>query len=91
MSDTVSEKSLLQFPCDFPIKVMGKNVEGFAQAVADIVVAHALGFDPATMEMRSSKENRYLSLTVTVRATNKTQLDALYLALTEHPMVSMVL
>ncbi|MCL2298464.1 MAG: DUF493 family protein [Proteobacteria bacterium] len=91
MSNTASEESLLQFPCDFPIKVMGKNAEGFAQAIADIVVAHAPDFDPATMEMRPSKENRYLSLTVTVRATNKEQLDALYRALTAHPMVSMVL
>ncbi|MDR2016449.1 MAG: DUF493 family protein [Burkholderiales bacterium] len=91
MADTLPEESLLQFPCDFPIKVMGKNVEGFAQAIADVVVMHAPDFDPATMEMRPSKENRYLSLTVTVRATSKAQLDALYQALTAHPMVSMVL
>jgi putative lipoic acid-binding regulatory protein len=91
MSNPVSEESLLQFPCEFPIKVMGKNAEGFAQTIADIVIAHAPDFDPATVEMRASKENRYLSLTVTVRATSKAQLDALYLALTAHPMVSMVL
>ncbi len=86
-----SEESLLQFPVDFPIKVMGKNVEGFAQAIADIVVTHVPDFDPATMEMRPSRENRYLSLTVTVHATGKEQLDVLYHALTAHPMVSMVL
>jgi len=91
MSDISSEESLLQFPCDFPIKVMGKNVEGFAQAIADIVVAHAPDFDPATMEMRPSKENHYLSLTATIRATDRAQLDALYRALTSHPMVKVVL
>ena len=91
MSSTPAEESLLQFPCDFPIKVMGKNVEGFAQAIADTVVAHMPDFDPATMEMRASKENRYLSLTATVHATSREQLDALYRALTAHPMVSMVL
>ncbi|MCL2309270.1 MAG: DUF493 family protein [Proteobacteria bacterium] len=91
MTETVSEESLLQFPCDFPIKVMGKNTEGFAQAIADIVVAHAPDFNPATMEMRLSKENRYLSLTATIRATSKEQLDTLYRALTAHPMVSVVL
>ncbi|MDR2173788.1 MAG: DUF493 family protein [Burkholderiales bacterium] len=91
MLDTASEETLLQFPCDFPVKVMGKNVEGFAQTIADIVVAHAPDFDSATVEMRTSKENRYLSLTVTVHATSKAQLDALYRALTAHPMVSMVL
>jgi putative lipoic acid-binding regulatory protein len=91
MANTPPEESLLQFPCDFPIKVMGKNVEGFAQAIADVVVMHAPDFDSATVEMRPSKENRYLSLTVTIRATSKAQLDALYRALTAHPMVSMVL
>ncbi|MDR2710642.1 MAG: DUF493 family protein [Burkholderiales bacterium] len=91
MPEIPPEESLLQFPCDFPIKVMGKNAEGFAQAVADIVVTHAPDFDPATMEMRPSKENHYLSLTATIRATSRVQLDALYRELTAHPMVSVVL
>jgi len=81
----------LQFPTDFPIKIMGRTDEGFAQAVVDIVLQHAPDFDPSTLEMRSSKDSNYLSLTATVRATSREQLDALYRALTSHPMVKIVL
>jgi putative lipoic acid-binding regulatory protein len=52
---------------------------------------HAPDFDAATLEMRSSKDGNYLSLTATVRATSREQLDALYRALTSHPMVKIVL
>ena len=72
------EKSLLTFPTAFPIKVMGRREDGFAQAVSEVVLKHAPDFDPATMEMRSSKQGRYLSLTVTINARSREQLDALY-------------
>jgi putative lipoic acid-binding regulatory protein len=84
-------QTLLEFPCDFPLKVMGANADGFAQAIASVVGEHAPGFDPATMEMRPSKAGNYLSLTCTIRATSQAQLDALYRALTAHPMVRVVL
>lgn len=83
--------TLLEFPCDFPIKIMGARVDGFAQAVAEVVVRHAPGFDPASMEMRPSSKGNYLSLTCTIRAESKAQLDDLYRALTAHPMVKVVL
>ena len=63
--------SLIEYPCDFPIKIMGRTQAGFAQAVLDIVRAHAPDFDGATMEMRTSKGGKYLSLTCTVRATSR--------------------
>ena len=85
------EKSLLTFPCQFPMKVMGRREDGFAQLVSEIVLRHAPDFDPATMEMRSSKQGRYLSLTVTIHARSRDQLDALYKELSGHPMVIMVL
>jgi uncharacterized protein len=85
------EKPLLTFPCEFPMKVMGRREDGFAQLVADIVMRHAPDFDPATIEMRSSKQGRYLSLTVTINAQSREQLDALYKELSGHPMVIMVL
>lgn len=83
--------SLLEFPCDFPLKIMGANVADFAQAIAEVVRIHAPDFDAATMTMRSSKAGNYLALTCTVRATSRAQLDALYRALTAHPMVRVVL
>jgi len=84
-------RSLLAFPCDFPIKIMGKTQAGFAQAVIEIVGRHAPDFDPATLEMRPSREGRYLSLTCTVRAVSREQLDDLYRELCDHSMVTMVL
>lgn len=84
-------ESLLTFPCVFPMKVMGRREDGFAQTVAEIVRRHAADFHPETIEMRASKNGRYLSLTVTLNARSREQLDALYSELSKHPMVMMVL
>jgi len=87
----LAEGSLLDFPCDFPIKVMGRKAPGFAQTVTEIVLRHAPDFDPATVEMRPSRQGRYLSVTCVLRATSREQLDALYRELCDHPAVVMVL
>lgn len=87
----MADDTLLQFPCDFPLKVMGATRDGFAQAVVEVVLRHAPDFDSASVEMRPSKAGNYLSLTCTVRATSKAQLDALYMELTGHPWVKIVL
>lgn len=84
-------ESPIVYPTDFPIKVMGANVAGFADAVAAVVRQHAPDFDPASMELRPSSGRNYLSCTCTIRATSRAQLDALYRALTAHPMVKVVL
>jgi uncharacterized protein len=83
--------SALAFPCDFPIKVMGRKQPGFAKAVTDIVVKHAPDFDSSTVQLRPSSKERYLSVTCVVRATSREQLDALYQELCDHPAVVMVL
>jgi uncharacterized protein len=85
------EPSLIEYPCDFPIKVLGNTQAGFAQAVLDIIQRHAPEFDGASMEMKTSKRGRYLSVTCVIRATSREQLDALYRELCDHPMVVMVL
>ena len=90
-SDMTTQDSLIEYPCDFPIKVMGETQPGFAQAVMDVVTRHAPDFDARTMEMRKSRLGKYLSLTVTVRANSRLQLDELYRDLCDHPMVKMVL
>lgn len=82
---------LLQFPCDFPIKVMGARVDGFADAICSLIASHDPSFDATTLEMRPSRNGNYLGLTVTVKATSREQLDRIYLALTSHPMVKVVL
>mgnify|MGYP001352646044 CR=1 FL=1 len=84
-------ESLLRFPCVFPIKVVGRREDGYAQTVSEIVLKHAPDFHPDTIEMRTSRNGRYLSLTVTINAKSREQLDALYTELSGHPMVMMVL
>jgi putative lipoic acid-binding regulatory protein len=83
--------SLIEYPCDFPIKVFGQQNVGFAKAVMEVVSQHDPDFSAASIEMRASKTARYISLTCTVRATSREQLDALYQDLCDHPMIVMVL
>jgi len=84
-------ETLLEFPCAFPLKIMGRTRDGFAQAVLEVVLRHAPDFDSASMEMRASRQGNYLSLTCVVNATSREQLDALYRELSAHPQVVMVL
>jgi uncharacterized protein len=83
--------SLIEYPSAFPIKVMGLAVDGFEAAVVAVARQHDPGFDHAAIERRPSKEGNYLGLTITVTATSRAQLDALYMALSSHPMVKVVL
>ena len=83
--------TLIEYPCDFPIKVMGATHEAFAQTIVEVVVLHDPEFHAGKMEMRASSKGAYIGLTVTVRATSREQLDNLYRALSSHPMVKMVL
>ena len=83
--------SLIEYPCRFPIKVMGAMVDGFADALAEVAREFDPDFDAATMELRPSKGGNYLGVTITVTATSREQLDGLYLRLTGHPMVKIVL
>jgi putative lipoic acid-binding regulatory protein len=89
--DTGTELGAIDYPVDFPIKVMGRREPGFARTVVDIVRKHAPEFDESTVQMRPSKKNTYLSVTCTIVATSREQLDALYRELSDHPAVVMVL
>lgn len=89
MSEPV--ESLIEYPSDFPIKIMGVMQDAFAQTMVELVMQHDPSFHAGRMEMRPSSKGNYLSLTVTVRATSREQLDNLYRALTAHPMVKVVL
>lgn len=88
MSD---EPSLLVFPCEFPLKILGRAQPGYAQAVLEVVKRHAPDFDAAGLDMKPSRGGKYLSVTCVIRATSREQLDALYRELCDHPMVVMVL
>lgn len=85
------QDTLLEFPCEFPLKIMGPTRPDFAEAICAVVAEHAPGFDAGRMEMRASSGGNYISLTCTVTAISKQQLDDLYRALSAHPMVKVVL
>ena len=83
--------SLIEYPCDFPIKVMGAKVDGFSDAIIAICRHFDPALDASRVELRPSKAGNYLGVTVTVRATSREQLDELYRTLSTHPMVKVVL
>ena len=83
--------TLLEFPTDFPLKIMGERHDDFAQVVVEVVLRHAPDFDAGAMQMRPSSKGNYLAITCTVNATSQAQLDALYIELSSHPMVKVVL
>lgn len=91
MPQTELTASLIKYPCAFPIKVFGLSQQGFLQAVTEVVLQYDPGFTAASIEMRSSKTAKYVSLTCNVTATSRVQLDALYQALYDHPLVVKVL
>ena len=83
--------TLLEFPCAFPVKIMGEAREGFADAMLEIVLRHAPDFVAASVEMKASSSGKYVSLTCTITAVSQAQLDDLYRDISSHPMVSMAL
>jgi putative lipoic acid-binding regulatory protein len=91
MPDIPPQESLIEYPSAFPIKVMGANVDGFVHAVTTIARQFDPAFDAASVELRPSKGDKYLGVTVTVTATSREQLDELYRTLSTHPMVKVVL
>jgi uncharacterized protein len=91
MADLPPERSLIEYPSAFPIKVMGAAVAGFEEAIVAIARQFDPGFDAASVERRPSKAGNYLGLTITVTATSREQLDELYRTLSTHPMVKVVL
>jgi putative lipoic acid-binding regulatory protein len=88
---TTPEKSLIEYPSRFPIKVMGAKAEGFVHAVTQIARQFDPTFDASTVELRDSSAGNYLGVTITITATSREQLDELYRTLSTHPMVKVVL
>lgn len=83
--------SLIEYPCAFPLKIMGASDSALADAVLAIVQRHDPDFEGARMEMRASRNGKYVSLTCTITAISRNQLDTLYLELSRHPLVKVVL
>jgi len=88
---TTAQESLIEYPSQFPIKVMGFKSDGLVHAISLIARQFDPDFDASTIELRESKGGKYLGVTVTVTATSREQLDELYRTLSTHPMVKVVL
>ncbi len=83
--------SLIRYPSQFPVKVLGPKVDGFVHAVSTVARAFDPDFDAAAIELRESSGGKYLGITITITATSREQLDELYRTLSTHPMVKVVL
>ncbi len=84
-------ESLMEFPCNFPIKIIGINSPTFKTDVEAIARKHYPGTSCQSITSQASEKSNYIAITVTVRALNQASLDALYLELTQHPDIKMVL
>ena len=92
MSDAdTTPPSLIIYPCEFPVKIMGPMQDTFAETIVELVRRFDPQFTAAKLDMRPSTKGNYLALTATVHATSRDQLDDLYRALSSHPMVKVVL
>lgn len=88
---STEKESLLKFPCEFPIKVMGKATDEFELFVLEVMRKHVINIQENAIESRKSENGNYLSVTVTINATSKEQLDAIYRELTASQLVLMAL
>ena len=90
-SAVADRDSLIDYPCDFPVKVIGLHQPDFFVTMVALAQNFDPGFDGSKVELRPSKGDKYLGITLNVRATSRAQLDGLYLALSGHPMVKIAL
>jgi uncharacterized protein len=90
-TDPNRAESLLSFPCTFPLKIVGRRADDFSQAIVEIVRRHAPDYDAGATELRASSQGAYISITCTINAVSREQLDGLYRELSGDPRVLMVL
>lgn len=83
--------SLIEYPSQFPIKVMGVHSDDFVHTITALAKEFDPFYDASTVELRPSSSGKYLGVTVTITATSREQLDSLYQALSSHPLVKVVL
>lgn len=84
-------ETLLEFPCEFPLKVMGRKEAGFQDVVIALVETHTGSLEAERIRLRESRDGNFIALTVMIRAESQAQLDAIYGALSGHDRVLMAL
>lgn len=91
MRDSDKKSDLLEFPCDFPIKVFGRNDQDFDAVAVGIVRRHVQDLKEGAVRTTQSRNGRYLSVTITIEASSREQLDDIYQDLTDSEHVIMAL
>ena len=86
-----SSESLIEFPCYFPIKIIGDAHQDFINQISVLITKHIEDFNTKKIEFKFSKEGKFISLTCTIYVTTKKQLDLIYIDLSSHPMTKFVL
>lgn len=89
MSDVEPPK--IEFPCDYPIKVLGVNADNFEAIITEVFQLHAPGFDRETVRIKLSRKGTFNSFNITITATGPEQLDALHRDLLATGLVKMVI
>ncbi len=84
-------ETLLEFPCEFPVKAMGLACDEFEVAVIEIVNRHVENLAEDALKMKPSKKGKYIAITITITAHSKAQLDAIYIDLSACEYVSIAL
>lgn len=87
----MTEETLLEFPCQFPIKMMGRDEDGFRETARELVEKHTGPIDDSAVQASVSAKGNFVSVTVTVTATSRAQLDAIYRDVSAHQSVLMAL
>jgi putative lipoic acid-binding regulatory protein len=87
----MSDETLFEFPCDFPIKVMGKDTPEFRAMAVALIESHTGPLEPKRVQTAVSRNGRFVSITVTVNAQSKAQLDDIYRDVSGHPAILMAL
>ncbi|WP_110649189.1 YbeD family protein [Salinicola peritrichatus] len=81
----------IEFPCDYPIRIVGDAADDFVAAISQVIERHSPGFDTSSIRLSDSRNGRFQSLRVVIRATDEAQLDALFQSLKATGRVHMVL
>lgn len=87
----MTEETLLEFPCEFPIKMMGRDEDGFRETARKLVEKHTGPLDDSAVQASLSAKGNFVSVTVTVTATSREQLDNIYREVSGHDAVLMAL
>ena len=90
-TDADMQETLLEFPCKFPVKAMGRSEDGFEALVTKIILKYAEIHDGEQITINPSSSGKYISVTVTIEALSKVQLDRIYQDLSDCKQVLVAL